>query len=138
MHGNRRLIGSRFVVLAVLLAFMLLTYGGVSLFIVVFIMYPMGCEIYRAANIPRTLLPSAIAFGSFGITMTSIPGTPQIQNLIPMEYFGTSAAAAPLLGIATRRQKKKVGDSRKKLYLTQQKKRTKKFRAGCGLEGLFP
>ena len=94
-----RLIGSRFVVLAVLLACMLLTYGGVSLFVVVFIMYPMGCEIYRAANIPRTLLPSAIAFGSFGITMTSIPGTPQIQNLIPMEYFGTSATAAPLLGI---------------------------------------
>ena len=62
-------------------------------------MYPMGYAIYRAANIPRTLLPSAIAFGSFGITMTSVPGTPQIQNLIPMEYFGTTPMAAPWLGI---------------------------------------
>lgn len=97
--GIVKLIGSRFVVLAVLIPCMVLTYGGVSLFVVVFIMYPMGCAIYRAANIPRTLLPSAIAFGSFGITMTSIPGTPQIQNLIPMDYFGTTATAAPLLGI---------------------------------------
>ena len=94
-----KLIGPRFVVLAVLIPCMLLTYGGVSLFVVVFIMYPMGYAIYRAANIPRTLLPAAIAFGSFGLTMTSVPGTPQIQNLIPMEYFGTTATAAPLIGI---------------------------------------
>ncbi len=94
-----KLIGPRFVVLAVLIPCMLLTYGGVSLFVVVFIMYPMGYAIYKAANIPRTLLPAAIAFGSFGLTMTSIPGTPQIQNLIPMDYFGTSASAAPVMGI---------------------------------------
>ena len=95
-----KLIGRRFVVLAVLIPCMLLTYGGISLFVVVFIIYPMGYAIYRAANVPRTLLPSAIAFGAIGITMTSIPGTPQIQNLIPMDYFGTSPTAAPLLGIA--------------------------------------
>ena len=95
-----RKIGARFVVLAVLIPCMVLTYGGVSLFVVVFIMYPMGQAIYRAANLPKTLLPSAIAFGSFGITMTCIPGSPQIQNLIPMEYFGTTAAAAPWLGLA--------------------------------------
>lgn len=94
-----RLIGPRFVVLAILIPCILLTYGGVSLFVVVFIMYPMGYAIYRAANIPRTMLPAAIAFGSFGLTMTSLPGTPQIQNLIPMEYFGTTATAAPWMGI---------------------------------------
>ena len=94
-----RKIGSRFVVLAVLIPCMLLTYGGVSLFVVVFIMYPMGRAIYRAANVPRELLPSVIAFGSLGITMTCIPGSPQIQNLIPMEYFGTTAAAGPWLGL---------------------------------------
>lgn len=94
-----RKIGSRFVVLAVLIPCMILTYGGVSLFVVVFIMYPMGCAIYRAANIPKELLPSVIAFGSFGITMTCIPGSPQIQNLIPMEYFGTTATAGPWLGL---------------------------------------
>ncbi len=95
-----KLIGPRFVVLAVLIPCMVLTYGGVSLFVVVFIIYPIGYAIYRSANIPRTMLPAVIAFGSFGITMTSIPGSPQIQNLIPMDYFGTPATAAPFLGIA--------------------------------------
>ncbi|MCR5665249.1 MAG: GntP family permease [Eubacterium sp.] len=94
-----KLVGTKMAVLAVLIPCMLLTYGGVSLFVVVFIMYPMGYEIYKAADIPRQMLPAVIAFGAMGITMTCIPGTPQIQNLIPMDYYGTSATAAPVMGI---------------------------------------
>ncbi len=92
-------IGSKFAVLAVVIPCLLMTYGGISLFVVVFVIYPMGYAIYREANLPRTLLPGAIAFGAFGITMTAIPGTPQIQNIIPTEYYGTTATAAPLMGI---------------------------------------
>ncbi len=92
-------IGSKYAVLAVVLPCLLMTYGGISLFVVVFVVYPMGYAIYREADLPRTLLPGAIAFGAFGITMTCIPGTPQIQNIIPTEYYGTTAAAAPLMGI---------------------------------------
>ena len=94
-----RLIGPKYALLAVAVPCMLLTYGGISLFVVVFVMYPMGYAIYREANIPRTLLPGAIAYGAFGITMTCIPGTPQIQNLIPAEYYGTTAMAAPGMSI---------------------------------------
>ena len=86
-----KLIGSKFAVLAVVLPCLLMTYGGISLFVVVFVIYPMGYSIYRAADLPRTLLPGAIATGAFGITMTAIPGTPQIQNIIPTEYYGTTA-----------------------------------------------
>ncbi len=93
------LIGPRFAVAAVVLPCILMTYGGISLFVVVFVIYPMGYAIYREANLPRTLLPGAIAFGAFGITMTAIPGTPQIQNIIPTEYYDTTAAAAPVMGI---------------------------------------
>jgi len=93
------LIGSKFAVLAVVLPCLLMTYGGISLFVVVFVIYPMGYAIYREADLPRTLLPGAIAFGAFGITMTCIPGTPQIQNIIPTTYYGTTAAAAPLMGL---------------------------------------
>ncbi len=93
------LIGSRFALLAVILPCLLMTYGGISLFVVVFVIYPMGYAIYREADLPRTLLPGAIAFGAFGITMTAIPGTPQIQNIIPTTYYGTTAAAAPFMGI---------------------------------------
>ena len=94
-----KLIGSRFALLAVVLPCLLMTYGGISLFVVVFVIYPMGSAIYREADLPRTLLPGAIAFGAFGITMTAIPGTPQIQNIIPTSYYGTTATAAPLMGI---------------------------------------
>jgi len=94
-----KLIGSRFALLAVVLPCLLMTYGGISLFVVVFVIYPMGYAIYREADLPRTLLPGAIAFGAFGITMTAIPGTPQIQNIIPTTYYGTTATAAPIMGI---------------------------------------
>ena len=93
------LIGSRYAVAAVVIPCLLMTYGGISLFVVVFVIYPMGYAIYRAANLPRTLLPGAIAFGAFGITMTAVPGTPQIQNIIPTTYYGTTAMAAPLMSV---------------------------------------
>ncbi len=93
------LIGSKYAILAVVLPCLLMTYGGISLFVVVFVVYPMGYAIYREAYLPRTLLPGAIAFGAFGITMTCIPGSPQIQNIIPTSYYGTTAAAAPMMGL---------------------------------------
>ena len=92
-------IGSKYAILAVVLPCLLMTYGGISLFVVVFVVYPMGYAIYREADLPRTLLPGAIAFGAFGITMTCIPGTPQIQNIIPTQYYGTTATAAPVMGL---------------------------------------
>ena len=92
-------IGAKNAMLAVVLPCRLMTYGGISLFVVVFVIYPMGYAIYRAADIPRTKLPGAIACGAFGITMTAVPGSPQIQNLIPMQFYGTTPTAAPLLSI---------------------------------------
>lgn len=94
-----KLIGSRFAVAAVVIPCLLMTYGGISLFVVVFVIYPMGYAVYRAADLPRTLLPGAIATGAFGITMTAVPGTPQIQNLIPTNYYGTNTMAAVGLSI---------------------------------------
>lgn len=92
-------LGQEWALASVVIPCLLMTYGGISLFVVVFVVYPMGYAIYREANIPRTLLPGAIAFGAFGISMTALPGTPQIQNLIPTKFFGTTAAAAPLFSL---------------------------------------
>jgi H+/gluconate symporter-like permease len=78
----------------------LLTYGGVSLFVVVFAVYPFAAELYRQSNIPKRLMPGAIALGAFSFTMDSLPGTPQIQNIIPTTFFKTTAWAAPALGVA--------------------------------------
>jgi len=93
-------IGAKQALLAVVLGCAMLTYGGVSLFVVVFAMYPLAIALFREANLSRKLIPGAIALGSFTFTMTALPGTPQIQNLIPIPHFGTSASAAPVLGIA--------------------------------------
>jgi H+/gluconate symporter-like permease len=76
----------------------LLTYGGVSLFVVVFAVYPFAAELYRQSNIPKRLMPGAIALGAFSFTMDSLPGTPQIQNIIPTTFFKTTGWAAPALG----------------------------------------
>ncbi|WP_338088392.1 GntP family permease [Nitrincola alkalilacustris] len=92
-------LGSERAILAVVLACAVLTYGGVSLFVVAFAVYPIAAALFRKADIPKRLVPATIALGAFTFTMTALPGTPAIQNAIPMPHFGTTPFAAPLLGI---------------------------------------
>ncbi len=92
-------LGTRRAVAAIVCACALLTYGGVSLFVVAFAVYPIAAELFRAADVPKRLIPATIALGAFTFTMTALPGTPAIQNAIPMPYFGTTPFAAPGLGI---------------------------------------
>ncbi|MFS0784589.1 GntP family permease [Bacillus sp. 1P06AnD] len=96
-----RLIGKKRAILGVLIASALLTYGGVSLFVVVFAIYPIALELFREANVSRKLLVPTFALGAFTFTMTSMPGTAQIQNLIPMDYFHTTPASGLIIGIVT-------------------------------------
>lgn len=91
-------VGPGQAILAVVLACGVLTFGGVSLFVVAFAIYPIANALFRRADVPKRLLPAAIALGSFTFTMTAFPGTPAIQNAIPIPFFGTNVFAAPLLG----------------------------------------
>ena len=84
--------------LAVVLAGAIVTYGGVSLFVAFFVIAPMAHQLFRTAAIPRRLMPAAIALGTTTFTMSALPGTPAIQNAIPMPFFGTTPFAAPGLG----------------------------------------
>ena len=92
-------LGESRAVLAVVLAGTLVTYGGVSLFVAFFVLVPMARALFRAASIPRRLMPAAIALGTSTFTVSALPGTPAIQNAIPMPFFGTTPFAAPGLGI---------------------------------------
>lgn len=94
-----KLIGAKRAILAIVMVCALLTYGGVSLFVVVFAVYPFAAEMFRQSDIPKRLMPGVIALGAFTFTMTAIPGTPQIQNIIPTSFFGTTTWAAPWLGL---------------------------------------
>lgn len=91
-------LGARRAVLAVVLAGAIVTYGGVSLFVAFFVLAPMATGLFRAADIPRRLMPAAIVLGSSTFTMSALPGTPAIPNTIPMRFFGTTPYAAPGLG----------------------------------------
>ncbi len=92
-------LGANRALLAVVLAGALVTYGGVSLFVAFFVLAPMAEALFRVAAIPRRLMPAAIALGTSTFTMSALPGTPAIQNAIPMPFFGTTAFAAPGLGV---------------------------------------
>jgi H+/gluconate symporter-like permease len=92
-------LGPQRAMLAVVLAGAVVTYVGVSLFVAFFVLAPMGLALFRAAGIPRRLIPAAIALGTTTFTMSAMPGTPSIQNAIPMPFFGTTPFAAPGLGI---------------------------------------
>jgi H+/gluconate symporter-like permease len=91
-------VGRQRAMMAIVLVGALLTYGGVSLFVVVFAIYPFAAEMFRQSNIPKRLIPGTIALGAFTFTMDSLPGTPQIQNIIPTTFFKTDTWAAPILG----------------------------------------
>ncbi|WP_202907696.1 GntP family permease [Rhodopseudomonas palustris] len=100
-HATVEKLGSERAILAVVLSCAAMTYGGVSLFVVAFAVFPIAAAVFRRANLPKRLIPGTIALGAFTFTMTALPGTPAIQNAIPMPYFGTTAFAAPGLGILT-------------------------------------
>ena len=93
------LVGRTRSMLSIVVVCALLTYGGVSLFVVVFAVYPFAAEMFRQAGIPKRLIPATIALGAFTFTMDALPGTPQIQNIIPTTFFKTNTFAAPWLGV---------------------------------------
>lgn len=94
-----RIVGAKQAVLAIVLMCAILTYSGVSLFVVAFAVYPFAANLFREANIPKRLIPGTIALGALSFTMDALPGTPQIQNVIPTTFFGTDIYAAPTLGV---------------------------------------
>jgi len=93
-----KVIGNSHAIVVVTVVCAVLTYGGVSLFVVVFAVYPFAAELFHQSNIPKRLIPGTIALGAFTFTMDCLPGTPQIQNIIPTTFFKTDAYAAPWLG----------------------------------------
>lgn len=94
-----RRLGTKRTMLAVVVASAIVTYGGVSVFVAFFVLVPMAQRMFEAADIPRRLLPATIGLGAFTFTMSAMPGTPSVNNAIPMPYFGTTTFAAPGLGL---------------------------------------
>ena len=95
-----RVFGARNAIPAIVVVGAILTYGGVSLFVVAFCLYPFAADLFKTAGIPKRLIPATIALGTLTFTMDAFPGSPQIQNIIPTTAFHTTTWAAPWLGLA--------------------------------------
>lgn len=92
-------LGKEHAILATILGCAALTYGGLSVFVVVFVIYPFAATLFRQANIPKRFIPATIWLGVYTFAMVAFPGTPQIQNIIPTTFYGTTTWAAPVTGI---------------------------------------
>ena len=123
-----KILGKERAIPVIVIVCALLTYGGVSLFVVVFAVYPFAAEMFRQSDIPKRLMPATIALGAFTFTMDAMPGSPQIQNIIPTTFFKTTAWAAPWLGI--------IGSifvfTAGVLYLERQRRKAVKANEGYG------
>ena len=98
-HAFVRVLGEKYCILALILSTALLVYGGISVFTVIFCIYPIGLAVLKKADLPRYLLPGIVVIGQITFAMTALPGTPQMNNIIPAGYFQTTLMAAPLLGL---------------------------------------
>lgn len=92
-------LGTHRALLIAMLVCALLTYGGVVVFVVMFTMYPIGVTLMRQANIPRRLYAGAIALGAGTFTMTALPGTPSIHNVIAAKSLNTDLFAGGWFGV---------------------------------------
>jgi len=96
--GITRVAGPHRAMLGIVIICALMVYGGVSVFVVCFAVYPFAAELFREAAIPKRLIPGTMSLGTFTFAMDALPGSPQIQNIIPTTFFGTTTMAAPILG----------------------------------------
>ena len=92
-------LGKERAIMAIITSGIVLCYGGISTHVISFALYPLAAALFREADYPKRLIPACIAFGGFGLAMDALPGTPQIQNIIPTMYFGTNAYSAPVTGM---------------------------------------
>ena len=86
-------------VLAVLIISLIMSYGGISTFVIAFTIYPIASELFQRAKIDNNLMPAVILFCPTTLAMTMLPGSPSVQNIIPTAYLNTNIYAAPIIGI---------------------------------------
>lgn len=94
-----RIFGTKNVILVILVITLVLSYGGISTFVIAFTIYPICLALFAEADIPKKIFPGLALAIPATITMAVAPGTPAVQNMIPTEFFGTNIYAAPVIGI---------------------------------------
>lgn len=91
-------LGTKFIVVAVFVVSWILVFAGVNVFVIIFTVYPLAAAFFRFANLPRALIPG-IVLGAC-VSVQSLPGTNQSNNIIPTEAFGVAPTAGFAIGMA--------------------------------------
>ncbi|WP_019229830.1 GntP family permease [Sedimentibacter sp. B4] len=92
-------LGTKHILLVTILVTSLLAFGGLATFVIVFTVYPITKVLFEKVKLPQTLNCAAMGLGAGTYTMTALPFSPSVQNIIPTKILGTDVAAAPLMGI---------------------------------------
>lgn len=77
----------------------ILTYGGISMFVVIFALIPLARPLFKQLNISWFLASIPIFGGMATFTMTMLPGTPAMPNVIPTTGLGTPLTAEPVISL---------------------------------------
>lgn len=88
-------LGTKYVIPVLCLTTLILSYGGVSCYVIVFVIYPIALNMFKKADLPRHLVPAIVAAGSFTAVNLG-PGSPSVVNNIPVKYLGTSPTILPV------------------------------------------
>ncbi len=89
--------GTKMALISIPLACGIIAYGGVSVFVASFAVFPIALEVFKESNYPRRFIPAALTFGCSTFAMVA-PGAPQIQNAVPTETLGTDLMAGTIVG----------------------------------------
>ncbi len=88
-------LGTKYTIAVLCVTTLVLAYGGVSCYVIVFVIYPIALNMFKKADLPRHLIPAVVAAGAFTAVNLG-PGSPSVVNNIPVKYLGTSATVLPV------------------------------------------
>lgn len=91
--------GAKRCMLACMVSAAILSYGGINSFVIIFSVYPIALKLFEDADLPTYFLPGIVCGGMWTFAMTG-PFTPQIPNIVSMEYLGTPSYAGLLPGLS--------------------------------------
>lgn len=94
-----RKFGAKNAILITVVTATILSYGGVSVFVIVFAIYPITLYLFQQADLPRRIIPGVVFLGAGSYAMTALPGSPALTNVIPTQFLGTTVTAAPTIGL---------------------------------------
>ncbi|MGF6907454.1 GntP family permease [Fusobacterium sp. PH5-44] len=92
-----KIFGKNKALISIPLACAILAYGGVSVFVCSFAVFPIALEVFKEADLPRRFIPGALTFGCSTFAMVA-PGAPQIHNAVPSKTLGVSYMAGTVVG----------------------------------------